>query len=159
MRVTLISIQKPHTDNIFIHKKKSVEWRKAPLPKGPALCYETKNKGGVGRIVGSVEVVDTIKFDPKTQYVSHPELIADGCVPIDKLLEYADGEIIYANVLSRVRPFKKPRALGECKYACPDGVRSCKGCRHSDDSGMHCTPVARPPQSWMYVEVAEDFLR
>jgi hypothetical protein len=47
MRVTLISIQKPHTDNIFIHKKKTVEWRKAPLPKGPALCYETKNKGGV----------------------------------------------------------------------------------------------------------------
>ncbi len=151
----LISINKPHTDNIFIHKKKTVEWRKKPLPLTTHHCYETKNKGGCGKVIGQFDVVQNIEFDPLNHRLYSPKFIEDGCVPIEDLIEYANGDVIYGNVLENIEGYDKPRELGEfytlkkCN-ACRGGYES-TACIYDEDCKVPA-PITRPPQSWCYVE-------
>lgn len=152
MKSALTSINKPHTDNIFTHKKKRVEWRKKPLPKTTHHCYETKNKGGCGKVIGRFDVVENIEFDPLNHRLYSPDFIQDGCVPIEDLIEYANGDVIYGNVLENIERYDKPKELSEFFYACdkPKGT-DCSVCL--DRRENRCKSITRPPQSWCYVEV------
>lgn len=61
----MISINKQHTDKIFAlvdSDKKIIEWRTQPLPKCLHYVYETKNKGGCGKVVGEMTIVGFMKF-------------------------------------------------------------------------------------------------
>ena len=49
-KAVMISINPPHTDNIFSGAK-TLEWRKKPLPIGKHYVYETK-KGNLQEITG-----------------------------------------------------------------------------------------------------------
>lgn len=155
MKAVLISINKPHTDNIFTHKKKKIEWRKKPLPLTTHYCYETKNKGGIGKVRGQFQVVQNIEFDPLNHRLYSPDLIKDGCVPIEDLIEYANGDVIYGNVLESIEEYDKPKELREfkpynrteddCKFSnLGYAIPKCEDC--------HECYVKRPPQSWCYVE-------
>ena len=157
----LISINKPHTDNIFIHKKKKVEWRKHPLPLTTHYCYETKNKGGIGKVIGQFNVVQNVKFDPLNHHWYSSEFIEEGCVPIEDLLEYADGDIIYGNVLEDVQRYDTPRELSDFARACNGenafGCTECEYFRLLENPYYKCLcnhlkPLTRPPQSWCYIE-------
>lgn len=170
MKSVLISINKPHTDNIFTHKKKKIEWRKKPLPKTTNYCYETKNKGGCGKVIGQFDVVHNIEFDPLNHHLYSLDFIKDGCVPIEDLIEYANGDVIYGNVLEKIVGYDEPKELSE--FYTPEWFRDCeKGC--DDMERMRCPtkdsrkvdrmcgwcrkggkPITRPPQSWCYVESA-----
>ena len=149
MREGLISINKPHTDNIFIHKKKRIEWRKKPLPLTTHHCYETKNKGGCGKVIGKFDVVQNIEFDPLNHHLYSPDLIEDGCVPIEDLIEYAKGDVIWGNVLENIERYDKPRELNEFEKP-HDFLDQSYRKRNSFFKG-----ITRPPQSWCYVERSE----
>lgn len=164
MKAVLISINKPHTDNIFTHKKKKIEWRKKPLPLTTHYCYETKNKGGIGKVRGQFEVVQNIEFDPLNHRLYSPDLIEDGCVPIEDLIEYANGDVIYGNVLESVEEYDKPKELRRFQKPCictseyeGEEYMDCLNCDLAGDSDygiVACNrPITRPPQSWCYVEV------
>lgn len=58
----------------------------------------------------------------------------------------------YAWHISNLVIYDKQKELREFKRSCPDNVHSCAMCRHGDYTGMKCTPLKRPPQSWCYVE-------
>lgn len=58
----LISINKPHTDNIFSGEK-GLEWRKIPLPEDLYYVYETKNKGGCGMVIGEMRITGSKAVD------------------------------------------------------------------------------------------------
>lgn len=169
MRSVLISINKPHTDNIFIHKKKKVEWRKKPLPLTTNYCYETKNKGGCGKVIGQFDVVQNIEFDPLNHRLYFSDLIDDGCVSIEDLIEYANGDVIYGNVFENIRRYDEPKELSEFKRFCNGvgGDVGCRGCEYyytesNESIGFYeecgcdnLRPLKRPPQSWLYVEGAD----
>lgn len=139
MKSVLISINKPHTDNIFTHKKKTIEWRKKPLPLTTHYGYETKNKGGIGKVRGQFDVVRHIEFNPELDFYNFG-IIEAGCVPIDDLIEYADSGVIYGNVLENIEEYDKPKELSEFT-----GLRKTR-------FGYEPIKITRPPQSWCYVE-------
>ena len=58
----------------------------------------------------------------------------------------------YAWHISDLVIYDQPKKLSEFRRDCPDNVRSCAMCKHGDYTGMKCTPITRPPQSWCYVE-------
>ena len=169
-KAVLISIQPPHTDNIFIHKKKKVEWRKKPLPLTTHYCYETKNKDGCGMVLGQFDVVQNIEFDPLNHRLYSPDLIEQGCVPIEDLIEHANGDVIYANILENIEKYRFAKELSEFYVEGDCDCMNCKNCAWFDRGNDYnveddCRlaykgiaekksfkPIKRPPQSWCYVE-------
>lgn len=169
MKAALISINKPHTDNIFTTKKKTIEWRKKPLPLTTHYGYETKNKGGIGKVRGQFDVVRHIEFNPELDYYNFG-IVEAGCVPIEDLLEYANGDVIYGNVLENIEEYDKPKELGEFYVEGDCDCMNCKKCAWFDRGNGYnveddCNlsykgvaehksfkPIKRPPQSWCYAE-------
>lgn len=142
----------PHARNICTGKK-TIEWTKAPLPKGKMFCYETITGGGCGMVIGEAEVVSTARIDPTVTIKD--SMIVAGCVDRDFLRRYARGETIYANFLINPVLYKTPIPVTEFKRwnrneenapcahtkALFEPCETCKACN-----------LVRPPQSWCYVE-------
>lgn len=137
MKALLISINKPHTDNIFSGLK-GLEWRKRPLPEGLCYVYETKNKGGCGKVIGEMRIFGTRAIDT-SDFLEVP-LINSGCVHPVALKKYANNGIVYANFIKDAKRYDEPKELSEFT-----GFRKTK-------FGMEPVKMERPPQSWCYVE-------
>lgn len=148
MKAVLISINPPNTDNIFDGVKR-IEWRTKPLPTGRFFCYETKNIGGAGKVIGEFTVWRTKRYERAG--LIHETEINLGCVPKDFLLHYSKGKPIYANYIVKPKRYEQPRELNEFFHACekPNGT-DCSVC--VDRRENKCKPVKRAPQSWFYVE-------
>lgn len=166
----LTSVNKEHLDNI-LDGIKTVEWRKKPLPLGKHYGYETKNKGGCGKVTGEFYIVENIKVDLFDIVCSdEKDLIKKGCVDWGFLNNYAGIErpYLYANIIENAKRYDKPKELSEfkrhCKYELDDDFKRCEGCDYhyysnTPSSGIeeYCTcdglkPIIRPPQSYMFVE-------
>lgn len=160
MKAILISIQPPHTDNIF-DLVKGIEWRTKPLPTGKHYCYETKNGGGCGKVIGEFTIWSVKGY----KNVSHiPVNYIDlGCVPREFLMTYSKGKRIYANFIVNPIRYDKPKLLRWFQKPCIckseyDGeeYQDCLNCDLAGDSDygiIACNrPITRPPQSWCYVE-------
>ena len=150
MKDILISINKPHTDNIFSGDK-SLEWRKKPLPEGRYYVYETKNKGGCGMVIGEMRITGHKAVD--TSGPLEVCLVNAGCVHPVTLKKYANNGTVYANFIQNAKRYDKPKqltdfAVQECLW---HNIRS-NGC--IDASGERCYDcrLKRPPQSWCHVE-------
>lgn len=135
----MISIRKPHTDNIFI-KKKGIEWRTKPLPLGKYFCYESKSKGGIGKVIGDFLVWRVEKFD---NVDTIPEFYIDlGCVSREHLKTYSAGKPLYANSLAFARRFAKPKELNEFVHASAKDVKWYE---------KPIKQIKKPPQSYCFV--------
>ena len=69
MKITITSIQPPHTANIFSGKK-TVEWRTKPLPIGEHHVYETKKNNGAGMITGKMQIIRNYFSTTLKRYLS-----------------------------------------------------------------------------------------
>ncbi len=154
MKETLISIQKPHTDNIFSGIKK-VEWRTFSLPAGRHHVYETKRGGGLGMVIGTFRTNTYYHF---TDVSDIPEwLIRDGCVSREFLKQYARGRSLFANVIYDVKRFELPKLI--CEYNAYARHQNCQKCGYWNIipypcyTCPKCSIVTNPPQSFMYVDV------
>ena len=134
----IISINKPHTDNIFSGKK-IIEWRKKKLPDGVYRVYETKNKGGCGAVVGLFIIDNHMEDEPYivSTYESIQELpdviIEEGCVDRQFLEEYIgkdSGKLLWGNRIKA--PIKLSKPVPITKYANKKGET-----------------ITRPPQFYM----------
>lgn len=164
MQSVLISIQPPNTCNIF-DGFKDIEWRSRPLPMGKYYCYETKNGGGIGKVIGEFHIAHIKRFDDNSDI---PEaLIKLGCVSRKFLYKYCKGGPLYANFIIQRKKYDKPRELSEFYTKCDEGCPDCgfwKSVRvNADEFDMECSsnvygyrPLRRPPQSWCYVESEVD---
>jgi predicted transcriptional regulator len=159
MKKTMTSINPPFSQLILDGIKK-IEWRTKPLPLGWSELYETKKKGGCGKVMGQFEVVENIKFNLKGDTYKKSWL-EKGCVPYEFLVEYAKGkDYLYANVIDRVERYKKPKELGEFRKPCKFAYSSYEeGICYEDciqgkleDCRNFCLPITRPFQSWGYIE-------
>ena len=143
----LISINKPHTDNIFSYEK-SLEWRKKPLPEDLYYVYETKNKGGCGKVIGEMRIVGAKHVD--TSCPLEVCLVNAGCVHPVALKKYANNGVIYANFIEDAKLYKKPKPLSD--YGTKHKCNLSKKCT---EQGFLCAgycKLTRPPQSWCHVE-------
>ncbi len=152
MKKTMTSINPPFSQLILDGKKK-IEWRTKPLPLGWSELYETKKKGGCGKVIGQFEVVQNIKFNLQGD-TYRPHLIEKGCVPYEFLVEYANGkDYLYANVIDRVERYDKSKELFD--FANYVKYQVCKERNCFSDNCWICPNnaiVIRPPQSWCYIE-------
>lgn len=156
MKSVLISVNKPHTDNIFSYIK-GLEWRKKPLPEGLYYVYETKNKGGCGMVIGEMRITGSLAVD--TSGPMEVCLVNSGCVHPVTLKKYANNGIVYANFIQGIRRYDVPKPLSEFRKTCVNDLY-CEECAmHSENTGT-CGNIAlqltRPPQSWCYVEELKD---
>ena len=168
-RAILLSVNPPHTTNIF-EKKKRLEWRRGCLPQGKAYIYETKRGGGCGMVVGEVVFTGSAKFRNVEEIP--PRMIKEGCVSADKLHKYVgEGTGIVANFIQHAKRYDEPKELSEFVTK---GDCDCMNCRKcfwcipadsypgaEDDCDLayinikkneSLKPIIQPPQSWCYVE-------
>lgn len=153
MKKTMTSINPPFS-NLILDGIKKIEWRTKPLPLGWSELYETKKKGGLGKVTGQFEVVENIKFNLKGDTYKKSWL-EKGCVPYEFLVEYANGkDYLYANVIGKVERYDKPKELSEFKKPC-DRFLDCITCKRLvRNDFLSCDNIiTRPPQSWCYIEV------
>ena len=167
MKSVLISIQ-PKWCELIASGKKTVEVRKTrPKIKTPFKCYiyetnwkdntywKERHKGMLGKVIGEF-VCDLIK--PYWFAISDDEEIEScedvqlACLSVREIQDYGGERGLYFWHISDLVIYDKPRALSKFQRACPDHVYECAMCRHSDYTGMRCTPITRPFQSWGYVE-------
>ena len=146
MKSVLISIQRPHTDNIKALIKKFEVRKNKPNQETPFPCfiYETKTKGGCGKVIGDF-VCDKItdisvvvrNCNEDYNHVYHNDECKGSCLTWKELQEYGKGKPLYGWHISDLKIYDKPKELGN--FFTPMGKRP---------SYM----IERPPQSYMYVE-------
>lgn len=132
MKSVLISINPPHTNNIFDNRKR-IEWRTKPLPTGKRYCYETKKCFGAGKVIGEYRVWRVKRYE-NTSFIPEGH-IDSGCVPIEFLEAYSNGRPLYAHFIVSPKRYDTPRELSEFRkygFDCPVFLK-------------------RPPQSWCWV--------
>lgn len=174
MLAVLISIQPPHTTNIF-NEIKGIEWRTKPIPAGMAYVYETKNGGGAGKVIGQCVIWRVKRFENISLI---PEGYIDaGCVPYEFLAEYSKGKPLYAHFIVAAKRYSTPKELTDFHVVDKEAVRKCQYreraynnpdlvnsallpgsyvCMQGEiDWCNKCKtkPISRPPQSWCYVRV------
>ena len=160
MKAVLISINKPHTDDIFSGEK-GVEWRKRPLPEGVHYVYETKNKGGCGMVIGEMRITGSRAVD--TSGPLEVCLVNAGRVHPVTLKKYANNGIVYANFIKDAKRYDVPKPLSVFRIPCKEYQKDdpqCGNCDYYHTMGEYpaecacegAKHVKSPPQSWCYVE-------
>ena len=173
MKGVLISINKPHTDNIRSEMKTNEVRKDKPTCEVPFKCfiYETKNKGGCGKVIGEFvcdEITEIHYHDwsgdygvPKEQYFA--DIFAEStCLTYEALHMYLQGKNGYGWHITDLIIYDKPRELSE--FLCKCNRTYCTGCEDFCDEGVESfrvcgglKSVTRPPQSYMYVEEWGEF--
>ena len=119
---------------------------------------------GQGKVIGEFvcdDVARIINFITHFGVEGRPErelntIARASCLDYMDMLGYLGTEKDgYAWHISDLVIYDQPKKLSEFRRDCPDNVRSCAMCKHGDYTGMKCTPITRPPQSWCYVEEGE----
>ena len=178
MKSVLISIQ-PKWCELIASGEKTVEVRKTkPKIETPFKCYIycTKDnsfaektlrgfdengkaiyyKAHKGKVIGefvcdSIFPISCYCSDINARWMNSEQPYT--CLTDKEMINYlGNGVEGYGWHITDLVIYDKPKELSEFERACPDNVRSCAMCRHSGYSGMKCTPLKSPPQSWCYVE-------
>ena len=122
-RAVLISINPPHTNNIF-DRLKGIEWRTKPLPTVKHYCYETKKCFGVGKVIGEFKIWRVKRYENISLITEG--YIDSGCVPVEFLEAYAKGRPLYANFIKAPKRYDKPKELSEFVTVDNEAVKRCE---------------------------------
>ena len=171
MKSVLLSIQRPHTDNIKALIKKIEVRKNKPNQETPFPCfiYETKTKGGCGKVIGDF-VCDRItdisvvvrNCNEDYNHVYHNDECKGSCLTWKELQEYGKGKPLYGWHISDLKIYDKPKELSEFrkpftpkkldirKFIIKNGINNIAPDFKSRCD--FCDKITRPPQSWCYVE-------
>ena len=171
MKYVLISIQ-PNPCALIVSAKKTIEVRRTrPKLETPFRCliYETLGKTkwghieipeevirrsfqirtseGRGKVIGEFvcDKISKIWFSPRPhgEYVSDIENLYDAsCLNFDEMFSYFGEGGGYGWHISDLKIYDKPRELSEFAVADKEAIRQCEKRK----------PLARAPQSYMFVE-------
>lgn len=160
MKQVLISIQRPHTDNIKALIKKIEVRKNKPNQETPFLCfiYETKTEGGCGKVIGEficnkVERLEEHIEQGGLYYILSDTFNEQAQLDNWELHDYGKGKTLYAWHISELKIYDRPRELSEFRKPCDRFLDCCTCRRLVRNEYMSCdNKINRPPQSWMYVE-------
>lgn len=182
MKAVLMSIQ-PKWCELIASGKKTIEVRKTkPKLDVPFKVYiyctqdfanfatktkrsemwvgEPLNSVSKGRYLGNGKVIGEFVCDRITEYECSSEDFGElaatcgTCLTYDEIINYCNGNELYAWHISNLVIYDEPKELGEfkkinreCWYADLGlAKRDCPECKNAE-----CF-ISRPPQSWCYVE-------
>ena len=172
MKAVLISIQ-PKWCELIAAGKKTVEVRKTkPTLETPFKCYIYQTRktwvydiysriaDWQGKVIGEF-VCDKIITAQPGKYCKIP--LAAAQLDAYELMDYADEKTVYGWCISNFVIYDNPKELCEFHRKCEEF--RCEGCEHlkyqrvnASEYDYDCEyfnyliPIARPPQSWCYVE-------
>lgn len=161
----LLPVNPPYA-GMLVDGKKTVEWRKKPLPTGTAYIYETKKHGGGGMVIGKVYILRSTKEDVGDlfgkmydQFSTVPDImnfLKEGKISKEDLVKYGNGNSVYACECCEAFKFITPLPLNRFWLPC-NWKYDCCTCKlwNPDKYEAFCKraePLTRPPQSWCYVE-------
>ena len=181
-RAVLISIRKEHNEKIFDYSKRFEGRKTCPtiITRGNHIdntstynpseddvtcyVYEPIAGGGCGKVVGEF-VCDFVQtFHPA--YANMKTVAKALCVTEDFAKQYFNREIGYMLRVCVPKRYDTPKELSEFYKKCE--ATKCEGCEHlkyqrvnPSEYDYDCEyfnykiPIARPPQSWCYVEKLE----
>lgn len=129
---------------------------------GVKLIYACNYKTAIpcGGHIANGKVIGEFVCDRITEY----ECSSDGfgelattcgtCLTYDEIINYCNGNELYGWHITDLVIYDKPRELSEFKALCGNKGRcaSCKKLSRDDYTCEHKRGLARPPQSWCYVE-------
>ena len=171
MKSVLISIQRPHTDNIKALIKKIEVRKNKPNQETPFPCfiYETKTKGGCGKVIGDfvcdrITDISVVVRNCNENYneVYHNDECKGSCLTWKELQEYGKGKPLYGWHISDLKVYDKPKELSEFrkpftpkkldirKFIIKNGINNIAPDFKSRCD--FCDKITRPPQSYMFVE-------
>ena len=178
MKSVLISIQRPHTDNIKALIKKIEIRENKPNQETPFTCfiYETKTKGGCGKVIGEFvcDEIITISYTEsnylrRTFTTDKPVKIKETCLTPSELDRYAFNNkgifelpTLYGWHITKLKIYDKPKELNEFrklftpkkldirKFIIKNGINNIAP--EFKSRYDFCDKITRPPQSWCYVE-------
>ena len=187
MKSVLISIQ-PKWCELIASGKKTVEVRKTrPKLETPFKCYiyctkDSKvqfwtgkrysyaddhshnafDKCGNGKVIGEFVCDRITEYECSSDGFGELATTCGTCLTYDEIINYCNGNSLYAWHISDLVIYDKPRELSEFRKPCIYGEESDVSCFLCDKSGyrhdMHVdcfNTVTRPPQSWCYVEESD----
>lgn len=183
------NIDKEKTVEVRKNYPKDEEWNKV------AKIYCTNDKRSFSEIPQEYQpvmerflgkVIGEFMCDQLCQVLSHPSVFAghplffqkaidDACLTREEVEAYGGGKDVVGWVISDLKVYEKPKALGEFSVVNKEAVKKCKHrgriytnpditngaflpgsylCKDKTDwcTGCKTKAVARPPQSWCYVE-------
>lgn len=106
-----------------------------------------------GTVIGEFVCDSIIKAD----YGSYCRLprVQTALDPLD-LMSYADNKTVYGWHISDLKIYDKPKDLSEFRKCCKNDLY-CESCAMYNENSKFCgnsaLQIARPPQSWCYVEI------
>ena len=108
MKGVLISIRKPHTDNIkALIKTIEVRKTKPRIERPfPAFIYEPKANGGCGKVIGEFVCRGMMNG-------GSPLLPKQSCLTLEEILEYSQGKPIYGWRIADLKIYEAPKELRE----------------------------------------------
>lgn len=120
-------------------------------------CYK-----GNGKVIGKFVCDEILQFN-RDDYNSPAYDISDDdlnrtCLLQEDLYRYASGKTLYGWHISGLVIYDKPMELGDfwkagkCPYVTENGCTYRGHCSHAGQTNRCGEPLARPPQSWCYVE-------
>lgn len=116
------------------------------------------------KVIGEFVCDYILEITPDT-YGHHEYFISDddlnaSCLTTNDLWEYGSGETLYGWHISALVIYDVPRELenfwkaGKCQYVTENGCTYSGHCFRTGQTNRCGEPLARPPQSWCYVEEA-----
>lgn len=95
-KTVIFAINKPHTDNIKAGKKTSELRKRVPKVIGTynGLIYETKNRGGCGKVIGQFTAINVLCFG--SILATFPDgaltaILRRACVSYEDFFNYSAG--------------------------------------------------------------------
>ncbi len=119
---------------------------------------------GMERFLG--KVVGEFVCDKICAVLAHPDIFAGhpmffqfaidaACLTQDEVEQYSGGKDVVGLVITDLKVYDKPKALGEFRRPCVNDLY-CEICGMYHEFSEHCgnaaLQITRPPQSWCYVE-------
>ncbi len=160
-KAVMFSINRPHTDNIKSGAKKSELRTRPPKIKEPykAYIYEPLKNGGCGKVIGEFTAFNEFTYRMCMGVPKH--LVLSGCISVEEIWSYTNkGEKDLTEIsISDLIIYDKPKELSEFRKPCNYDL-GCKCCSMYFPGTAFAAPyckngnleIARPPQSWCYVE-------
>ena len=138
---------------------KNIEVRKnRPKQNTPFPCYiyETKAKGGCGKVIGEFvcDEVDTYSYDYCDGVDIDDDSLLYTMLERDEINYYAKGKTSYGWHISDLKIYDKPKELSKFCSPCKTSCENCKDPFYYDCwlTNGKVKIINRPPQSWCYVE-------
>lgn len=152
--------------------KKTIEVRKTAPKEVPFKAYiyctygndrENYMLGSQKKIIGEFicDKVDEYHYDYCDGVDIDDDTILDTAIDREDINIYAKGKTLYGWHISKLKIYDNPIRLSEFERPCPFRSNCHSEClkgKFKNDGALVCSgKIARPPQSWQYVEKMERF--